>query len=154
MKKFFKIALCSLAGLAVGVTFANLSSPGYKHGMVMLMPGKGAEAKPFYFNGNNGRQVLALSVKNHQRSKNIEFRMEGAEMQSWYPPVIRMPFSHGVSFDAGKFKGVDFNKSLPVYVVFDDDGTNRKLEIIDSTTGSLIQTVDVARGKGNERRNH
>ncbi len=143
-----------MAGLAVGTAFANLKFPGYKHAMVMLMPGKRADAKPLYFAENGGRQVLMLSVKNHQRAKDIEFRMEGAEIRSSYPPVVTMPFSHALSFDAGKFTGVEFNKSFPVFIAFNDDGTNKKLEIIDSSSGLVIQTVDVVRGKGNERRDH
>lgn len=152
MRRGLKIALFLIVGFAVGAAFARLNFPGFKHAVVTI--GKGAESKPLYLNGTGGRQVLALSMKNLQKSRDIEIRMEGADIESWYPPVVRMPFNKRMSVQGGKFKGVEFGKRLPVYVVFNDSGENRKIEIIDSIDGSLIQTIDVLRGKGNERHRH
>ncbi|MDA8165010.1 MAG: hypothetical protein M0017_08270, partial [Desulfobacteraceae bacterium] len=128
MKKTFKIALCLLAGFVIGTVFAKLDFPGYKHVMVMLMKG---EAKPIYINGDGGRQVLALTIMNHQQARDIEVRMDGAEIQSWYPPVVKMPFSRELLVEGGKFRGIEHGKRLPVFVAYNDNGEKRKIDIID-----------------------
>lgn len=151
VKRRLKIAFFSLAGLAVGAAFAKVDFPGFRHAVIPIR--KGA-AKPLYINGEGGRQVLALSMRNLQKSREIEIRMEGASIESWYPPVVTMPYNRGLSVEGGRFSGVEFGKRLPVYVAFNDNGEGRKIEIMDSTDGSLIQSVDVLRGKGNERHNH
>jgi hypothetical protein len=154
-KKDFKVKLkvvvYVIIGLVIGVAVAKLNFPGYKHAVVMIKRGSGS--KPIRIDGNK-RQVLALTMKNLQKSKAIEIKMEGAEVQSWFPPVIRMPFFRNIGFETGRFKEVGSGRRLPVYVVFDDNGEHRKIEIIDSTDGSTIQTVCVLRGKGHEDRNH
>lgn len=151
MKQKYKTALCIIAGLAVGAAFSKVEFPGYKH--VMAMVRKGAEAKPVYIGEGGGRQVLALTVKNLTDSKEIEIRMDGASIESWYPPVVAMPFSRVPSFEGGRFSDAA-GKRLPVYVTFNDDGGDRKIEIVDSTDGSIIQTMDILRGKGDERQHH
>jgi hypothetical protein len=152
VKLKFKTALCLLAGLAVGAALSKVEFPGYKH--VMVMARKGAETKPIYIGAGGGRQVLALTVKDLTDSGDIEIRMDGAEIESWFPPVVRMPFNKDISFEDGKFTGAGPGKRLPVYVAFNDDGEKRKIEVIDSTDGSIIQTLDVLRGKGNEKQHH
>ncbi|MBI4689709.1 MAG: hypothetical protein HY754_05535 [Nitrospirae bacterium] len=152
MKRTIKVIIFLIAGFAAGTAIAKLSFPGYKHAMVTIK--KAAESKPLYIGVDGGRYVLALSMKNLQRSKDIEIRMAGAEIHSWYPPVIRMPFSNPISFEAGRFKEVEFGKRLPVYVVFNDNGENRKIEIIDSMDGSRIQTINVLRCKDHEDHSH
>ncbi|MCC6346983.1 MAG: hypothetical protein IT388_07305, partial [Nitrospirales bacterium] len=91
---------------------------------------------------------------NLREAREIEVRMEGAEIQSWYPPVVRMPFNKGISFESGKFSGVEPGRRIPVYVVFDDDGRDRKIEVIDSADGFVIRTIEVLRGKDDEKHRH
>lgn len=152
MKRAYKVALCLLAGLAFGAAAANLRLPGYKHATVTIA--KGAGPASLSLNGGGGRQVLALSIKNLQSARNIEIRMEGAEIESWYPPVFKMPFSRWMSVEGGKFKDVEFGRRLPVYVAFNDNGENRRMEIVDSADGSLIREIDIVRGDSHERHDH
>jgi hypothetical protein len=152
MRKLYRIPLCLLAGLAFGVAAANLHFTGYRHAMVTIS--RGAKPETLSFRGSGGRQVLALTVKNMQPSRNIELRMQGAEIESWYPPVFTMPFARWMSVEGGKFRGVEFGKRLPVYVAFNDNGRSRSMEIIDSTDGSLIRAITLARGDGYERHHH
>ena len=152
MKNTFRVVSCLLAGLATGTAFANLHLPGYKHAVVMVR--KGAAATVLYIDGRGGRQVLALSLKNLQKSKEIELRMPGGKIESWYPPIFPLPFSRWITVAGGRFKGLQSGQRLPVYVVFDDTGENRKLDVLDGTDGSLIQTVAVLRGRSHEYHRH
>ncbi|MBZ0155337.1 MAG: hypothetical protein K8I29_03870 [Alphaproteobacteria bacterium] len=152
MKGVARAVFSLLVGLAVGTVFAKLSFPGYTHATVVIR--KGGAPKPLSLNGTGGRQVLALSMKNLQKSREIGIRMEGAEIQSWYPPVVRMPFNKGISFEEGIFSGVEPGKRIPVYIVFTDNGKNRKIEVVDPTEGSLIQTIDILRGQGDAEHRH
>ncbi len=152
MKRAGKVICCSLAGLAFGAALANLKLPGYKHAMVTIA----RDAGPGYLslNGGGGRQVLALTMKNLQPSQEIEIRMRGAEIESWYPPVFKMPFSRWMSVDGGRFRGIEFGRGLPVYVSFNDTGGNGRLEIVDLSDGSLIRAIEIGRGSGHERHRH
>lgn len=152
MKRKWKILFCALAGLAFGAALANLRLPGYRHATVTIA--KGAGPGTLSLNGGGGRQVLALSMKNLQSSRDIEIRIPGAEIESWYPPVFRMPFSRWMSIEEGSFKGVEFGRRLPVYVAFNDNGKSRKMEIVDSADGSLIREIDIVRGENHERNHH
>lgn len=149
-KKFLKVLVFVLAGISVGVMFARFNVKDYRHASAVLK--RGAAAKPLYINDYNGRQVLALSLKNLQNSKNIEVKMDGAVIQSWYPPVVKMPF-YKMNVEGGRFEGVNYGKRLPVYLVLDGTFEHGDLEIIDSSNGSLIQTVHVMRG-GSDGEHH
>lgn len=152
MRRAHKIVFSLLLGLAAGVGCAHLVFPGFQHAAVRI--GKGAAEKPLFFNGNGGRQVFALSLKNLGEARDIEIRMEGGAIQSWYPPVVRMPFGKVIPFEGGKFRGVEPGRRVPVYVVFHDNGKNRKIEVVDAADGSVLRTIDILRGKGNERHTH
>lgn len=145
--RFFKAALFVMSGIIVGALFAKFKTSDYHHAMLVLK--KGAEARPLYVSRNDGRQVLALSLKNLQSSRDIEIRMAGADVQSWYPPVIKMPFRKWMEVEGGKFRGVDSGTRLPLYVISDSAVRCGDIEIIDSSNGSLIQTVHVMRGDFN-----
>lgn len=143
MRKFLKAAVFVIAGIAVGALFANFRSPDYRHASVILK--EGVNPKPIHISNYKGAQVIALSLKNLQHAKDIEVRMEGATIQSWYPPAVKMPFSKWMEVDGGKFKGVSFGKRLPLYLTISGNDC-KELEIIDSANGSVIQTVHVMRG--------
>ncbi len=144
MRKFLKAAVFVLTGIAVGAAFANFRSPDYRHASVILK--EGVNPKPIHISNYEGAQVIALSLKNLQHAKDIEVRMEGATIQSWYPPAVKMPFSKWMEVDGGKFKGVSFGKRLPLYLSINGQSECKELEIIDSAKGSVIQTVHVMRG--------
>lgn len=144
MRKFLKAAVFVIAGIAVGALFANFRSPDYRHASVILK--EGVNPKPIHISNYNGRQVIALSVKNLHGAKDIELRLKDAEIQSWYPPVIKMPFGKWMEVDAGKFRGVEFGKRIPLYLTINGQSGCRELEIIDSSDGSLIHAVHLMRG--------
>lgn len=144
MRKFFKGAVFVFAGIAVGAAFANFKSPDYRHASVMLK--EGVNPKPINIANYDGTQVIALSLKNLQHAKDIEVRMEGATIQSWYPPVVKMPFYKWMDTEGGRFRGVAFGKRLPLYLTINGKGDCGEIEIIDSSDGSIIQTVHVMRG--------
>lgn len=143
-KNILKVFFFLLAGIAVGVMFARFSVKDYRHVSVVLK--EGAVTKPLYINDYDNTQVIALSLKNLQHAKNIELRMKGATVQSWYPPAVKMPFSKWMEVDGGKFKGITFGKRLPLYLIIDGLSECKELEIIDSSDGSIIQTVHVMKG--------
>ncbi len=150
-RSFLQTALFLIAGITIGIMFANFSSPDYRHASLILK--EGINPKPIHISDYKGTQVIALSLKNLQQAKDIEARMDGATIQSWYPPVVRMPFLKSVGVAGGRFKGVAFGQRLPLYLTvsgndFSDNG-NKEMEIIDSSTGSVIQTVPVMRGGAN-----
>lgn len=142
-RKILKIFVFVLAGITTGVMFARFTVKDFRHSSVVLKIDAGA--KPIYINDYNGRQVLALSLRNLQNSKNIEVKMDGAVIQSWYPPVVRMPF-YKMNVERGRFEGVNYGKRLPLYLVLDETFEHGDLEIIDSSNGSLIQSVHVMKG--------
>ncbi|MDI6744055.1 MAG: hypothetical protein QMD07_01640 [Thermodesulfovibrionales bacterium] len=107
---------------------------------------EGVNPKPIHISNYKGAQVIALSLKNLHHAKDIEVRMDGAAIQIWYPPVVKMPFSKWMEVDGGKFKGVAFGKRLPLYLSINGQGECKELEIIDSANSSVIQTVHVMRG--------
>jgi hypothetical protein len=144
MRKFLKTAVFVFAGIAVGAAFANFRSPDYRHASVMLK--KGVNPKPVNISDYAGAQVVALSLKNLQHIKNIEVRAEGAKIESWYPPVVKMPFGRWTEVDGGKFRGVEFGKRLPLYLTIDGQSACKDIEIIDSANGSVIQTVRLMKG--------
>lgn len=144
MRKFLKAAVFVFAGAAVGAAFANFKSPDYRHASVMLK--EGVNPKPISIADHEGVQVIALSLKNLQHAKDIEVRMDGATIQSWYPPVVKMPFSKWMEVDGGKFRGVAFGKRLPLYLTINGKNGCGEIEIIDSSDGSIIQTVHVTKG--------
>ncbi|MBI4686857.1 MAG: hypothetical protein HY756_03630 [Nitrospirae bacterium] len=144
-RKFLGAFLFVAVGLAVGVMFAKFTAKDYKHASIAIK--RGEKAKPLYINNYGGKQVLALSVKNLQHAKDIEVKADGIAIQSWYPPVVRMPF-FDIDFKGGRFSGVAFGKRLPLYLIFDDGMDHKDIEIINSSDGTLIQTVHVMRGRG------
>lgn len=143
-KNLSKVLFFLLAGIAVGVIFARFSVKDYRHVSVVLK--EGTATKPLYINDYDGTQVIALSLKNLQHAKNIEVKMEGATVQSWYPPIVKMPFTRWMEVEGGKFKGITFGKRLPLYLRIDGRSECKELEIIDSSDGSIIQTVHVMKG--------
>ncbi len=149
--KYLRIALFTLAGIAVGVMFAGFKTRDFRHAMLVIK--KDMVAKPLHISSAKGRQVLALSLKNLQSSRDIEIRMNNAAVQSWYPPVVRMPFTRWMEVEGGLFKGVDFGKRLPLYLIVDGSSDCNEMEIIDSSRGALIQTVQIIRG-GYDGGNH
>ena len=79
--------------------------------------------------------------------RDIELRMEDATIQSWYPPVVRMPFGKWMEVDGGRFKGVGLRqKAFHLYLTINGQDGCRDIEVIDLSNGSLIQTVHVMRG--------
>ena len=142
MKAKARIVLCGLAGLAAGTAAASLRFPGYKHAMVQLAPG--TQAGPIHIDGSR-RQLLALSLSG-LAVRNVEVRMQGARIGSWYPPAIRLPFSKVPSFSDGIFRDVGPDRKLPVYVAFDSDGTGRSIDFVNAKDGTLIKSVAVMRG--------
>ena len=144
MRKFLKAAVFVIAGIAVGALFANFRSPDYRHASVILK--EGVNPKPIHISNYEGAQVIALSLKNLQHAKDIEVRMEGATIRSWYPPVVKMPFSKWMEIEGGKFKGVAFGKRLPLYLTISGQDGCKDIEVIDLSDGSVIQTVYVMRG--------
>lgn len=143
-KKTLSIVFFALTGIVIGALFANFRSPDYHHASVMLKDG--VKSKPINISNYNGSQVIALSLKNLQHAKDIEVRMEGATIQSWYPPAIKMPFRKWMEVDGSKFKGVSFGKRLPLYLKINGQSECKELELIDSERGSVIQTVHIMRG--------
>ncbi len=144
-RKFLSISLFVIAGLIVGIAFAKFTSKDYKHASIVIK--RGEKAKPLYINNYEGKQVLALSVKNLQNAKDIEIKVDDIAIQSWYPPVVRMPF-WDLDFKDGKFSKAAFGKRLPLYLIIDGNVDHKDMEIINSSDGMLIQTVHVMRGKG------
>lgn len=141
-----KIVLFALAGVATGVIFAGFGTRDYLHAMAVIK--KGMDAKPIHISEHKGKQVIALSLRNLQHSRNIEIRMKDAVIQSWYPPVVRMPFGRRMEVEGGLFRGVDFGARLPLYLVVDGNIHCGAIEIIDADRGTAIQTVQVKRGGG------
>lgn len=144
MHKFLKAAFFALAGIAVGIAFANFRSPDYRHVSVMLK--KGVNPKPVNISNYDGSQVIAVSLKNLQYAKDIEVRINGAAIQSWYPPIVKMPFGKWMEVNGGKFRGVEPGKRLPLYLIIDGQSGCKEMEIIDSSSGSVIQTVHFMKG--------
>lgn len=143
-RSLFKVFFFVLAGIAVGVMFARFSVKDYRHVSVVLK--EGATTKPININDYDGTQVIALSLKNLQHARDIEVRMEGATVQSWYPPTVKMPFARWMEIEGGKLRGVEFGKRLPLYLILSGKSECRQLEIIDSSDSSIIQTVHVMKG--------
>ncbi|MBI3592896.1 MAG: hypothetical protein HY099_05395 [Nitrospirae bacterium] len=143
-RSFLKTAFFVIAGIAIGVMFANFKVRDYHHTSLVIK--KDAKTKPLHISDYNGAQVIALSVKNIHGAKDIELRLKDTEIQSWYPPVIKMPFGKWMEVDGGKFKGVEFGKRIPLYLIINGRSGCRELEIIDSSDGSLIQAVHLMRG--------
>ncbi|HAK89344.1 MAG: hypothetical protein A2077_04660 [Nitrospirae bacterium GWC2_46_6] len=144
MRKFLKTAVFVLAGIAVGALFANFKVHDYRHASLAIK--KDADKKTLNISDYNGRQVIAISLKNLQHAKDIEVRMDGATIQSWYPPAVKMPFYKWMEIDGGKFKGVGFGKRLPLYLTINGQGGCKEMEIIDSSNGSVIRTVHFMKG--------
>ena len=143
MNSLVKTILFILIGILTGVALARFKTEDYRHASVILK--EGVNPKPIHISNYEGAQVIALSLKNLQHAKDIEVRMEGATIQSWYPPVVGMPFVKWAGVDGGRFKGVAFGKRLPLYLTISGNDC-KEMEIIDSANGSVIQTVHVMRG--------
>ena len=125
ISKFLKTSIFVAAGIAVGIAFAKFNVKDYRHASVSIK--KGEVTKPIYISDYSGRQVLALSLKNLQRSQDIEIRADGAEIESWYPPVVRMPFTKWMEVEEGRFRGISFGKRLPLYLTINGkDGCKRR----------------------------
>ncbi|MCB4791471.1 MAG: hypothetical protein LHV68_06240 [Elusimicrobia bacterium] len=154
MQKKVKLATCILAGLAAGISAANLSLPGYKHASLILSENSKSAVKPLYYKGSGGRQVLAVSVKNRLELKEIGFRMQGALMQSWLPPVVTMPFFKGASFDRENYSGIKRGQNLPLYIVFNDSPEKHTLEVIDPKDNSVITSVNIVKQTRDEKHSH
>ena len=146
---YLKAALFVLAGIFTGVMFAGFKVQDYQHASIVI--GKGGAAKPLYVSDYRGRQVIALSIKNLQSARDIEIKMDGAVVQSWYPPVVKMPYNKWIDVEGGRFRGVDFGKRLPLYLIADNRKACDEIEIVDLSDGSLIQRVHVMRGGSNDR---
>jgi hypothetical protein len=147
--RYLATSLFLLAGIIVAVIFAKFKAQDYRHASITVK--KGGAVKHLSINDYSGRQVIALSLRNQHTSKDIEVRMDGAQIQSWYPPVIKMPFHRGVDVKGGRFNGVSSGKRIPLYLIINGKDGGGKIEIIDSSNGSLIQTVHVMRGGFDER---
>ena len=152
IKKGLKIAIFVIAGLAAGMAFACLDPPGFRFAMAPVR--KGVRLRPFYVRSAGGRRVLALSLKDLQDARNIEIRADGALVQSWYPPVVRMPYSHSPDFRDGTFRGARSGETLPVYIVFraGAGGNNKNGKIEISADGAPIKSITVLGGKRHESR--
>ncbi|TAL26758.1 MAG: hypothetical protein EPN94_02545 [Nitrospirae bacterium] len=148
---YLKIALFIFIGILTGLAFAGFRAGDYRHASIVIK--KGEAAKPLYVGSYRGRQVIALSAKNLQSAKDIEIKMDGAVVQSWYPPVIKMPYSKWMNVEGGRFGGVDFGKRLPLYLIADNRKGCGEIEIVDLSDGSLIQRVHVMSG-GSDDRHH
>lgn len=144
---FLKTAFFVIVGIAIGVMFASFKVRDYHHTSLVIK--KDAKTKPLHISDYNGRQVIAISVKNLHGARDIELRLKDAEFQSWYPPVIKMPFGKWMEVDGGKFRGVEFGKRIPLYLIINGQSGCLELEIIDSSNGSLIQTVHLMKGGSN-----
>ena len=88
---YLKAALFVLAGIFTGVMFAGFKVQDYQHASIVIR--KEEAAKPLYVSDYKGRQVIALSMKNLQGARDIEIKMDGAVVQRWYPPVVKMPYN-------------------------------------------------------------
>lgn len=132
------------------MAFARFSVNDYRHTSTVIK--KDARQGPIYISGSKGRQVIALSVKNLEGAKDIEFRMDGAEIRSWYPPVVRMPFWK-MDIEGSIFRGVGQGRRLPLYLIFESSYEHGYLEIADARDGSLIQKVHIVKGR-NEKGHH
>lgn len=146
---YLKAALFVLAGVFTGVMFAGFKVQDYQHASIVIR--KGEAAKPLYISDYRGRQVIALSAKNLQSAKDIEIKMDGAVVQSWYPPAVKMPYNKWMDVEGGRFRGVDSGKRLPLYLIADNRKGCGEIEIVDLSDGSLIQRVHVMRGGSNDR---
>jgi len=146
-RSFLKTAFFVIAGIAIGIMFANFKVRDYRHASLVIK--KNAKTKPLHISDYNGRQVIAISVKNLHGARDIELRLKDAEFQSWYPPVIKMPFGKWMEVDGGKFREVEFGKRIPLYLIINGQSGSMELEIIDSSNGSLIQTVHLMKGGSN-----
>ena len=144
---YLKTALFVAAGIAVGIAFAKFRTDDFHHAMLVLK--KGPEPKTLYVSRNDGRQVLALSVKNLQGAKDIEVKMAGARVQSWFPPVVPLPFRTWMDVDGGKLRGVEIGDRIPLYIISERAVKCGDMEIIDSSSGALIRKVHVMRGEYN-----
>lgn len=140
MRKGLRAALCALGGLAAGTGLAATKFPGYLHASVAL---DGPE-KPLSIDGGR-RQFLALSVTGLQDTRELEVRMPGAEIGSWFPPAVRLPYGKAPAFSAGRFSGFGPDRRLPVYVGF-DGGSGASIDFVDAASGRLIRTVRIVRG--------
>jgi hypothetical protein len=140
-----------LAGVLTGLIFARFKTPDFHHASLIIT--KGDPLKTLFAGDYDGRQALALSMKNLQKAKDIEIRVEGAEIQSWYPPVVKMPYYKWMGVEGGRFRGVDFGRRIPVYLVFDEKAAGREIEIFDLSDNSLIQKVQLT-GEGSHAGNH
>jgi hypothetical protein len=119
--------------------------PGHFHGSVQAVAG----AEPVTLTvGEKGRQVLALSIVNASGARDIEVRLAGSRITSWLPAVVRIGPRAGIGFFDGKFTGVPPGRKLPVYAVLGADQERGRLEIIDTSDGSLIRAADIVRGRG------
>jgi len=144
--KFLKTIIFIFAGITAGIALANFSAKDFKHASIIVK--RNVQAKPIHINDYKGKQVLALSLKIPDGPKDIEVKMKGAEIQSWYPPPVKMPFYKWMDVDGGRFHGVEPGKRLPLYLIIRQAGC-KELEIIDSSDSSIIQTVHVMRGGAN-----
>lgn len=144
MRSFVFRILFIISGLLVGVALARFSVADYKHTSVVI--GKGIHKGPLYISDYEGRQVIALSLKNLQRNKDIDIRMDGAEIQSWYPPPVKMPYYRWMDIEDGGFRGIEYGRRLPLYIVLNGDFEHGDLEIINPSDGSIIQSIHVMRG--------
>ena len=152
MKRGLKIAIFVIAGLIAGVAFARLDLPGFRYAMVPVK--KGARLRPLYVGSAGGRRVLALSLKDLQGAGDIGIQADGALVQSWYPPVVRMPYGHSPDFRDGRFIGARSGEALPVYIVFGADagGKNKSRKIEIRADGEPIESITVLGGGGHEKR--
>jgi len=148
--RILKGFLFILSGIAVGVAFARFSVKDYHHTSIVIK--EDDRQRPVYMSDSKGRQVIALSVKNLTGKRDIGFRVEGAEIQSWYPPVVRMPFWN-IDVEGSIFRGVGQGRRLPLYLIFDTFNGHGYLEIFDARDGSPIQKVHIMEG-GNGKGHH
>ena len=148
MNRSSRIALCALGGLAAGAGLAGFKFPGYLHASVAL---NGPE-KTLSIDGER-RQFLALSVTGLQATRELEVRMHGARIGSWFPPAVRLPYGDTPVFSAGKFSGFGPDRKLPVYVGF-DSGRCSAIDFVDAASGKLLRTVKIVRGGADAGHQH
>lgn len=147
-------------GLMIGALLANFKSNDYRHTSLFLKTE--GEIKPLPLNDFPGRQVIALSLKNLQPATDIRLQGEGISIQSWYPPVLPLPFRQWVAVAGGqtgeefRVSGVRFGQRLPLYLIVDgskEGGGCRELVIRNGTNGALLRTVHLMPG-GNDGGHH
>lgn len=143
-KGYLKTSVFIAAGILTGTLFAAFKTPDYRHAMVALKGDK--TSRPISIGNYGGKQVLALTIKNLRRAGDVEIRMDGADIKSWFPPVVKMPFYKGIEAEGGRFREIKYGRRVPAYLTISNLPGCGEIGIYDPSDGSLIQTVHVMKG--------